>query len=746
MRLFPRTLLWRSVLLIALLLGLAHLAWLEIFRISEREPRARQVAQQIASIVNLTRAALITADPSRRIELLRELSQEEGIQVYVGDPGERIASLPERPFLRLVEREIKRQLGAETRLATSRDGVRGAWVSFRIDADDYWVFMPRSRLERADPLRWVGWGALVLLLSLVGAYLIVSRINRPLRDLTRAADEIGRGRNPPAIDESGPSEIRTLARAFNQMGTDLRRLDDERALLLAGVSHDLRTPLSRIRLGLEMLDGKGDAALKAGLVQDIEDIDAAINQFLDFARVTEGEAIVAEGDLNAIARELRDRYTRAGKDVAAMLAPLPALPLRPIAVQRLIANLVENALRHGAGPVEIMTTAEDGKAVVEVRDRGPGIPAADAERMLQPFTRLNAARTGTGTGLGLAIVDRIARMHGGSVQLLARDGGGLRVRVEFSFGPTRNAAPVPVRRHEGSASRPADGTETRTSGEAVPGCLLESGFTRLKRCKRGLFMFNRHDLFVGRSLDLYGEWCDSEVSLLLRFLKPGDTVLDIGANIGTHTVPFAEAVGAAGLVLAFEPQRLLLQMLDGNVALNCLTNTHCLRLAVGAAPGNIRIPVLSPTTPNNFAALPAQGHSSGEGIDVATVDSLALDACHLIKIDVEGMEPDVLAGARETITAHKPVLFVENNTVERAAPTLAAILDAGYRAWWHVAPYYNARNFFGNTENVFAEYQPEANLLCLPQGMDVALPGLIECSGKNDDWRKARERAAARAG
>jgi len=434
MTFFPRTLLWRSVLLIALLLVIAHLAWLEIFRASEREPRARQVAQQITSAVNLTRAALITADPSKRLQLLQELSQEEGIQIYIGHPGERVAPLGDRPFLRLVEAEVKRQLGNQTQLATSRDGVRGAWVSFRIDEDDYWVFMPRSRLERADPLRWVGWGALVLALSLLGAYLIVARINRPLRELARAADEIGRGRTPPPVAESGPAEIRTLARAFNQMGTDLKRLDDERALLLAGVSHDLRTPLSRIRLGLEMMDDKGDSALKAGLVQDIGDIDAAINQFLDFARITEGETVVPDGDLNAIARELRDRYARGGKDVAARLAPLPPLALRPLAIQRLIANLVDNALRHGGGQIEVTTASEEGSAVLEVLDRGPGIPAGEVERMLQPFTRLDAARSGAGTGLGLAIVDRIARLHGGSVQLLTRDGGGLRARVELPLG------------------------------------------------------------------------------------------------------------------------------------------------------------------------------------------------------------------------------------------------------------------------------------------------------------------------
>ncbi|OGA24662.1 MAG: hypothetical protein A3I02_01765 [Betaproteobacteria bacterium RIFCSPLOWO2_02_FULL_67_26] len=431
MTLFPRTLLWRSVLLIALLLGVAHLAWLQIFRVTEREPRARQVAQQIASVVNLTRTALITADPAKRLQLLQELSQDEGIQVYVGHPGERVGRLPDRPFFNLVEGEIKRQLGSGTRLATSRDGVRGAWVSFRIDEDEYWVFMPRSRLERTDPLRWVGWGALVLALALLGAYLIVARINRPLRQLTQAADEIGRGRTPPPVAETGPSEIRTLAGAFNRMASDLKRLDEERALLLAGVSHDLRTPLSRIRLGLEMIDEKSDAALKAGLVQDIEDIDAAINQFLDFARAGDAEPVITEGDLNALAHSVCARYARSGKAVTLHAGMLPPLTLRPLAVQRLLSNLVDNALRHGAGPVEIATALENGKTVLEVRDRGPGIPPADAERMLRPFTRLDSARSGAGTGLGLAIVERIAQLHGGSVKLLPRGGGGLRVRVEL---------------------------------------------------------------------------------------------------------------------------------------------------------------------------------------------------------------------------------------------------------------------------------------------------------------------------
>jgi two-component system osmolarity sensor histidine kinase EnvZ len=434
MTLWPRTLLWRSVLLIALLLIVAHFAWLQIFRVSEREPRAQQLAQQIVSVINLTRAALVTAQPSKRFDLLRELSQDEGIQLYPADPNEKVSPLPDQPVLKLIDAELRDRLGPDTRLTTSRHGIRGAWVSFKIDDDEYWVLMPRTRLERADPLRWIGWGALVLLLALAGAFLIVSRINRPLGELTRAAAQMGQGRSPPPIAEIGPAEIRTLARAFNQMATDLKRLDDERALLLAGVSHDLRTPLARIRLGLEMLDDKGDAELKPGMVHDIEDIDAAINQFLDFARLAEVESTEGEGDLNALVRAVTDRYARSGRAVATLLQPLPPLPLRPNMIQRLVTNLIENALRHGGPAVEVATGRTNGRVFVEVLDRGPGIPPADAERMLQPFTRLDAARGGSGTGLGLAIVDRIARIHGGAAQLLPRDGGGLRARVELPLG------------------------------------------------------------------------------------------------------------------------------------------------------------------------------------------------------------------------------------------------------------------------------------------------------------------------
>jgi two-component system osmolarity sensor histidine kinase EnvZ len=317
-------------------------------------------------------------------------------------------------------------------LLGSREGVRSIWVNFEIDGQTYWVRLTRERIERAEQLRWIGWGALILLLSVGGAFLIVTRINRPLRELARATAAIGRGETPQAVaEESGPAEIRTLARAFNQMTNDLKRIDADRALLLAGVSHDLRTPLARIRLGVEMLGDKADATLIDGMVQDIEDIDAAINQFLDFARVTGEQSAASEVDLEELVHSVVERYQQQGKPVRARFTGVPQLQMKVLAIRRLLTNLIDNALRHGGTEVEVQTAVSDGWVRLSILDRGPGIPSTDTARMLQPFTRLNEARSTSGSGLGLAIVDRIAKLHGGRVSLLAREGGGLEARIEF---------------------------------------------------------------------------------------------------------------------------------------------------------------------------------------------------------------------------------------------------------------------------------------------------------------------------
>jgi len=427
--LWPRSLLWRTFILLAALVLLTTVGWFEIFRSFEREPRARQISQNLVSVVNLTRTALITSQPDKRRDLLSEIAEREGIQVYPSEPGEHVVPLPDRPILRLVSETVRRELGPDTRLAIERNGQAGLWVSFHIDDDEYWVRVPRERIERQIALRWLGWGALALVLSLLAAYFLVSRVNRPLRALAQAAGAIGKGKFPDPVPESGPEEIRTLSHAFNQMLQDLARLDADRALILAGVSHDLRTPLSRLRLGLEM--SGADPHLREGMTADIEEMDRTINQFLDFARSDGGET-QQSADLAAIAAEVAEHYRRRGKSVATELSGVPRLALQALSMRRVVQNLIDNALRYGERDVSVAVRAEDGAVVLEVADRGPGIPAAEVERLKQPFTRLEVARSDKGgAGLGLAIVERVVRAHRGSFELLAREGGGLLARIRL---------------------------------------------------------------------------------------------------------------------------------------------------------------------------------------------------------------------------------------------------------------------------------------------------------------------------
>ncbi|HEX8987732.1 MAG TPA: ATP-binding protein [Rhodocyclaceae bacterium] len=427
MTLFPRTLLWRTFLLIALLMLLSVWAWFAIFNAYEREPRARQLSQLIVSAANLTRAALITARPDARLELLRELSAREGIHVYPAEATDRIAPLPDRPFLRRVQTLVREQLGPDTLLTLELGDERALFVNFRIDDSDdgdYWLAMPLERIDRLFPIEWLGWSAAALLLSMAGAWLVVARVSRPLKTLAAAAAEIGRGRTPHPVVAEGPAEIETLARAFNEMSADLARLDQDRALILAGISHDLRTPLTRLRMSIEM--SGMDEASRDEAAADIEEMDRTIGQFLDFARADGGEA-PQPLDLAAMLADLAEQYRRRGTGIALLAAAdIPLQTVRPKALRRAVTNLVENALRYAGPDIEVSLHAAGKELRLAVADRGPGIPPNEAERLKLPFTRLETARTGAfGAGLGLAIVERIARSHKGRLELQPREGGGL---------------------------------------------------------------------------------------------------------------------------------------------------------------------------------------------------------------------------------------------------------------------------------------------------------------------------------
>ena len=275
--------------------------------------------------------------------------------------------------------------------------------------------------------------------------------------------------------------------------------------------------------------------------------------------------------------------------------------------------------------------------------------------------------------------------------------------------------------------------------------LLSNGHIALKRCRHGWFIYNRNDQFVGRSLDRYGEWCQAELEILTPLLRPGRVVLDIGAFIGSHTIYFAQQVTSRGRVYSIEPQRHAFQMLCGNVALNALTNVTCLPCVVGREAGWRRLGEVSPTTAGNFGGTPALVVPTGEPTRVIRVDDLELPRCDVMKIDVEGMELDVLAGATATIERFKPIIYCENNRAERSSQILGELSQQGYKIWWHFVNYFNPNNHFAERENIFASYWPEANILCVHELARVVVENLMPITGPNDDWKQAYERMKAGA-
>lgn len=432
-RWIPQSLLSRSVLLIAALLVLSQLIWFGLYRTYNVRTQSEYLATQIAGVLSTVSAALETMPASARRRFSERLPSQQNIRLLPGTAwDDRELALPQSPLLRSIGEHLKRELGADTEaLVLLEDATRALWIKIKVRNQAYWVVFPPESRGSASVWAWAGWSVFGLTLAIAGAYLLMLRVNRPLRALTEAAENIGAGKSPPLLDEKGPIEIRTLSRAFNRMSESLKQLDQDRALLLAGISHDLRTPLSRLRLGVEMQEN-GDRELRQGMIRDIEDVDAIINQFLDFAREGGSEPSRSGEDLNQIVSSVCASYARMGRQVHTSLAPLPPMTLRPTATQRMLTNLVDNAVRHGCGEVEVRTERAGDRAIVRVLDRGPGIPHEDVERVMRPFTRLEASRGGgAGSGLGLAIVDRAARLHGGEVRLLAREGGGLEARLEL---------------------------------------------------------------------------------------------------------------------------------------------------------------------------------------------------------------------------------------------------------------------------------------------------------------------------
>lgn len=267
--------------------------------------------------------------------------------------------------------------------------------------------------------------------------------------------------------------------------------------------------------------------------------------------------------------------------------------------------------------------------------------------------------------------------------------------------------------------------------------MVENAFNATAPTRYGTFLYNRNDLYIGRSIELYGEVNELEIQLLRALCGAGSVVLDIGANIGGHTVPLAQHVGRNGAVLAFEPQRIVFQTLCANVALNSLTNVDCYWAAFGECRGTVRIPEIDYTRAANFGALEVDSLKGGRPVEqLALDDFLTLSRVDLIKIDVEGMEERVLRGGAQFFKKFRPMLYVENDRVEKSPGLIRALWGVGYRLYWHLPSFFNPQNFRGNPNNAFP-HLIASNMLCFPREVAITAPGAQEIVDPEDHPTKS---------
>lgn len=444
MTLFPRSLFGRLALLLVAVVTIATVSMIALFRQDRAALLTRQVGETRVAQLKALRSAIEESGARERRDVLMRIGREHGARVIPESerPGLALGAPPPGPLVAEVERRLQAELGPGTEVR-AQPGRGLLWVRLEAGGAGYWAGLPLPPPRPAEdetPMRVIAWSVAIVALLLAVAFAFARVLARPLRQLNTAVETLGRGERPAPLPEEGPSEITAVNRRFNAMLARLDEADRDRELLLAGISHDLRTPLARLRLGVEL---GSDPASRAGMVADIEEMDRIVGQFLDFARLDDA-ARREIGDLDAVVGACVERYVAAGRDVSFRAGGVRPLPIRPTAVSRLVANLLDNALAYGAPPIEVATADGPEQAMIEVRDRGPGIRHDDIERLKRPFTRASDARAredgAAGAGLGLAIVERVARMHGGRFDLVPREGGGTIARVTLSArGQSRNS-------------------------------------------------------------------------------------------------------------------------------------------------------------------------------------------------------------------------------------------------------------------------------------------------------------------
>lgn len=459
-RLFRISLFWRTFVLLVLLILASSVVWFVSFRTLESDSRAMISARQISSAVNLTRSSLVHADAIYRTALIKSISEQEGLYIRPREAEDKVVPYELDNYRQMLQTELQRRLGNDTVISDNVNGMLGLWVSFAIQGDKYWLQTEPVRIAPVNSQAWLYWVAIAIGISLFGAAIIAGLLNRPLKKISIAVNHVRLGNFEKVnLQESLlTTELQDLNRGFNQMSAQLSKVEVDRAVMLAGISHDLRTPLARLRLETELSVDDKDA--RTEMSQDIEQINAILSKFLDYARphATELQAVNLGNIVSSAATSVNNTAKVAMDVVVTFYVPENLLVMAdPIELSRVLSNLLENARRYGKSTIDLMQMQNESLAlshddnnnepeawqatrmfdepleiaqvhidarikgkwvVLTVKDYGKGVPEDVLNQLKVPFFRANEARSNTnGTGLGLAIVEKAVQGMQGKVRL-----------------------------------------------------------------------------------------------------------------------------------------------------------------------------------------------------------------------------------------------------------------------------------------------------------------------------------------
>jgi len=433
----PRSAAMRTTILVLFMVFFSLFMSLWFFWRTLYLPELQQHARYLAielELVNNPDIRILHRDSE--VDVDTWLKNRIGIE-YVTDPKE-FPKVEDKFLAELFTNQIEEKLAKEL-------GVKDVTVYFKFkpipriwiqtpEMNGNWVREPLKTYTNYSVELIAGWLFGVPIVSSIIILILVRQMNRPLRRLQNTANNYSKTGKAPYLDTNhGPLEIRQVNQAFNHMVYTLEQTERDRQIMLAGISHDLRTPLTRIRLTAEMLP---DEFFREGLIYDVDDMDAILNQFISYMRDGSDEELT-ETNLNSLLQELVVQFKPL--DIRFEAQELPIIAARSLSLKRLIANLINNAKRYGAEPIELSASHVDDHILITVADHGEGIPPDQVEELMQPFVRGNSARTIQGSGLGLAIVKRIVDIHQGQINIRNREQGGLEVVISL---PIPTAAPA----------------------------------------------------------------------------------------------------------------------------------------------------------------------------------------------------------------------------------------------------------------------------------------------------------------